>query len=139
MEDSIHSLAFGHRDITMTEEVGVEDDAPDGALLTAAEAVEQHILRPNARVGGDDREVDPRPPSIWQQRRQQRLRNGRDFVRPMLGFGDDADDERAEGRADGERDSEGEEESDEEEPARGYRRRNPYISDQCGVSKKRRE
>ena len=57
----------------------------------------------------------------------------------MLGFGND-DDERADGRADGEGDSEGEAESDEEEePARGYRRRNPYISDQCGVSKKRRD
>ena len=59
----------------------------------------------------------------------------------MLGFGNDGDDdERADGRADEEGDSEGEEESDEEEePARGYHRRNPYISDQCGVSKKRRE
>ena len=58
----------------------------------------------------------------------------------MLGLGNDDDDERADGRADGEGDSEGEkEESDEEEPTRGYRRLNPYISDQCGVSKKRRD
>ena len=60
----------------------------------------------------------------------------------MLGFGNDGDDERVDGRADGEGDSEGEEEeeeSDEEEPTRGYRRPNPYISDQCGVSKKRRD
>ena len=122
----------------MREDVVIEDDAPDGALLTSAEAVEQHILRPNARVAGDDREPEPRPPSIWEQRRQQRLTNGRDFVRTMLGFGNDDDDE----RADGEGDSEGEEEEgsdEEEEPTRGYRRRNPYISDQCGVSKKRRD
>ena len=70
----------------------IEDDAQDGAVVTAAEAVEQHILHPNARVAGDDREPDPRPPSIWQLRRQQRLTNGRDFVRTMLGFGNDDDD-----------------------------------------------
>ena len=124
----------------MREDVVIEDDAQDGAVVTAAEAVEQHILHPNARVAGDDREPDPRPPSIWQLRRQQRLTNGRDFVRTMLGFGND-DDERADGRADGEGDSEGEEEGsdEEEEPTRGYRRRHPFISDQCGVSKKRRD
>ena len=57
----------------------------------------------------------------------------------MLGFGDD-DDEHTDGRADWEGDLQGKEKSDEEEePARGYRRRNPFISDQCGVSKKRRD
>ena len=133
-------MAFGLRDIPMREEVVIEDDAPDGALLTAAEAVEQHIIHPNAHIPGEDREADPGPPSIWLLRRQQRLTNGRDFVRTMLGFGNDDDDERDDVRADGEGDSEGEEEArDEEEPTRGYRRRNPYISDQCGVSKKRRD
>ena len=122
----------------MREEMVIEDDAPDGALLTAAEAMEQHIIRSGC-APGYDRETDPRPPSIWQLRRKQRLTNGRDFVRTMLGFGDD-DEDRADGRADGEGDSEGEEEArDEEEPTRGYRRCNPYISDQCGVSKKRRD
>ena len=124
----------------MREEVVIEDDVPDGELLTAAEAVEQHIIR-SGFAPGYDRETDPRPPSIWQLRQQQRLTNGRDFVRTMLLFGN-ADDERGDGLADGEGDSEGEEEeeeSDEEEPTRGYRRPNPYISDQCGVSKKRRD
>ena len=117
----------------------VEDDAPDGALLTAAEAVEQRIIHTNAHIPGEDRDADPGPPSIWQLRRLQRLTNGGEFVRTMLGFGDD-DDERAEGRADGEGDTEGEGESDEDEPpARGSRRRNRFISHQCPVSKKRRD
>ena len=117
----------------------IEDDAPDGALLTAADAMEQHLIRSRCAPGYDS-ETDPRPPSIWQLRRQQRPTNGRDFVRTMLGFGNVDDDERADGRGDGEGASEGEVDSDEEEePARGYRRRNPYISDQCGVSKKRRD
>ena len=38
----------------MREDVVIEDDAPDGALLTAAEEVEKHIIRPNARVAGDE-------------------------------------------------------------------------------------
>ena len=100
----------------MREEMVIEDDAPDGALLTAAEAMEQHIIRPGC-APGYDRETDPRPPSIWQLRRQQTLTNGRDFVRTMLRFGIVDDDERADGRAEGEGHSVGEvEESDEEEP-----------------------
>ena len=47
-------------------EVLVEDEAQDGAVLTAAEAVAQHILQPNARIGADDRAADPGPPTIWQ-------------------------------------------------------------------------
>ena len=85
----------------MREQVVVEEDAPDGALLTAAEAMEHHIFRPGC-APGYDREVETRPASIWQQRRQQRLTNWRDMVRTMLGFGHDAFDERGEGRAEGE-------------------------------------
>ena len=123
----------------MREQVVVEDDAPDGALSTAAEAVEQCIIRSGC-APGYDRETDPRPPSFWQLRLQQWLTKWRAFVRTMLGFVEDDDDELADGRADGEGDSEGEEESDEEkEPATGYRRRNPFLSDRCGVSKRRRD
>ena len=58
----------------------------------------------------------------------------------MLGFVDDDDDERGQGRADAEGDSQGDGERDkEEQPIIGYRRRNPFISNQCTVSKKRRD
>ena len=133
LEDGIHSLAYGHRDIP-ARVVDVVDEAEDGRVMVPEEAREEGIRVPH-RLPEDPTLTNPnRPRCIWQQRREQRVRDGRQEVREQLGFADDEDDDDAALDVDDEE----EEEEEDAAPPRTHSHSNPYILDSCAVSHSRR-
>ena len=82
---------------------------------------------------------------VWAERRRDRIQSKKDLIRAMLDF-DDEDDEgevrrEFEGMQDLERVDEEEDGEDEDEVRPGCRgrRRNRFIDDECGVSKRGHE
>ena len=73
-----------------------------------------------------------RPPNIWEKRRKKRVETARELVRQSL-WSDDEDD-----GMEGDGEDDGMEEENEVRPGR-RRGRNPFIDDECGVSKRGRE
>ena len=80
---------------------------------------------------------------FWAERRRDRIQSNKDLIRAMLDF-DDEDDEgevrrEFEGMEELERVEEDEEDEDEVRPGCRGRRRNRFLDDECGVSKRGRE
>ena len=77
-----------------------------------------------------------RPLNIWEKRRKKRVEEARELVRLSL-WSDDEDEEEVGLEGGGEEEDDG---MEEEEVRPGRRRhRNPFIDDECGVSKRGRE
>lgn len=120
LEDGIHSLAYGHHDIP-TQVEDVVDEAEDGEVLRPGEARDRGMRVPIRQPPPDPTLVNPnRPRCLWQQRREQRVRDAREEVREQLAFADDDEDDEDDDEDD---DDEEEDDSDDDGPTHN----NPFI------------
>ena len=100
------------------------EDVEEGAhdlVLSAEEARADGINIPRAPPV-DPVDANVRPPCIWQQRRQKRVTDGRQYLLEHLGFDDD----------------DVEEEEDEEGYAHTTSRTNPFVLLEAGVARGRK-